>query len=97
LVKVRLREASVSMSALDPGAQRGAARYLCKKTPNAQRPTSNAQFRASIPQFDVQRSMFGVRCLLLPPARLEETAPCFVNQAQNSCSDYYRDDIDFVA
>jgi len=37
---------------------RGPPRYLRGKTPNAQLPTSNAQFRASIPQFDVRCSMF---------------------------------------
>jgi len=36
------------------------------KTLNAKRPTSNSQVRVSTPQFDVQRSVFGV-CLLGNP------------------------------
>ena len=38
---------------------------FARKTPNVERLISNAQLRASILQFDVQRSMFGVQCLLL--------------------------------
>src|SRR5437016_3075636 len=41
-------------------AQRSAPNIQLRKLPRV-----GAQFRASIPQFDVQRSIFGVRCLLL--------------------------------